>query len=135
MFMTKGHKRDVSLRRAFLFGIVINLLILALMLVISSAIVSTMSDPISAVGMGSVCALYLTALISGFITAKYKGEGGMLATLFSSLFFALTLLTVGLLSSGGSNIPLSMINCPVYVIISLIGGVLARKRSRKKRHG
>ena len=135
MFMTKGHKREVSLRRAFLFGVIINLIILALTLVIGAAILSGMKNPIKNVGMGSVGALYLSAFISGFITAKYKGEGGVLATLLSSLFFSLTLFIVGLLTSGGTAMPLSTINAPVYVLISLIGAVLARKRSRKKRHG
>ena len=132
MVMANGHSKSITVKRAFFFGVIMNALFLILLLILGSAIISSTEDPIKSVGIGSVAVLYLSAFISGFITARRKGEGGFIPVLLSSLFFSLMLLMAGLVVSGGEPAPLSAINCPVYVVISLLGATLAKNRKRRR---
>ena len=132
-FMAKQHSKNISIKRAFLIGVTANALFLLFFIIVGAAIISGTNDPIRGIGPGSVAVLYLCALVSGFTISKYKGECGVLTALLSSLFFSLTLLIIGLLSSGGALVPLTAVNCPVYVIISLLGAYFARRRTSRRR--
>ena len=98
-----------------------------------SFILSLTKNPIAFIGICSFAALFLTGASSGFFTSKYKGEGGILPAGIGSVIFALILLGIGLIMTGGSLPALTLVNLPCFVILALVFAALAR-RKRKRKH-
>ncbi len=133
MKRTKGHAKSRGAGTALAFGIIFNAVLFVIVTFFASLIISRFNNPTGSMGMMSMLALYICALISGFSVAKFKGEGGALPSVMSSLIFTLILLTVGLILSKGGIPFVTAVNYIVYVLLSIGGALIACKRSNRRR--
>ena len=119
--------------KAILFSLIFTSATFFVFAFLISFIISLTKNPIAFIGISSFAALFLTGALSGFCTSKYKGEGGVLPAGLGSLTFALILLGLGLILSGGCLPALSLINLPCFVVLAIIFAALAGKK-RKRGH-
>ena len=119
--------------RALIFGILFNAAIFFITALASAIILSRTENPTAHVGLCGMICLFVTAASSGFAVSKYKGDGGVLPAVLSSLFFVLVVLMIGLISGKGKLPLISVINLASFMIISALAAILGRKRERKRR--
>ena len=112
-------------------GILINLCTYVLSALIFSVIAYTQSDPLGLEKAFSLVALLLCGAISGFAVAK-KSEKAYTATL-ASLAFALCLLLIGIITSGGVPRVGKIVNLAIFVAVSALTSKLASLKPSKKR--
>ena len=132
----KKHKfRKNCSNSALIFGTLLSVFSLLLSTLIFSFILSKLENPISLVGVGSLAALLTSAAISGFFTSKYKGEGGTVSAILSSLITCLLIFATGLIASGGKLGLSLLMNILCYLLVSSLFGKLASlKKRRRRRH-
>ena len=118
--------------RALVFGIIFSIIFFIATALICAVILSRTENPTAHTGLCGMIALFVTAAASGFATSRYKGEGGMLPAVLSSLFVALVMLMIGLVSGNGKLPLLSIINLGAFMVIGAIFAALGRKKERKR---
>ena len=134
--MSRTRKRGGAQRsgaRALVFGIILTAAVFFATALVCAVILSRTENPTAHVGISGMICLFLTAAVSGFAVSRYKGEGGVMPAVLSSLFFALVVLMIGLICSKGKLPLLSVINLGVFMIVSALGAILGRRRERKRR--
>ena len=95
------------------------------------AVVSFMSDdPTGRIKMFSVIALLLTGAACGAVMGRLFG--GVLKSVLSTLIFALAMLGVGLLFSGGVGIG-NAVNCALFVALSALTAKIATHTGKKSK--
>ena len=119
--------------RTRVFGIVLTAVIFLITALIGAVILGAMENPTAHVELCSMAALFITAASSGYATARYKGDGAILPSVLSSLFFVLVLLVIGLIGTSGRLPIVGVINLGTFMIISTLCAMLGRKRERKRR--
>lgn len=119
--------------KALLFSLIFTAVMFFVFAFLVSFIISLTKNPIAFIGISSFAVLFLTGAFSGFCTSKYRGEGGVVPAGLGSLIFALILLGIGLIMSGGSLPALTLINLPCFVVLAIIFAALAGKK-RKRKH-
>lgn len=119
--------------RALLFGIVFTAVTFIVLMLLGAVIAGRMENPTSRLGAVAICSLYITAAVSGLVTSKYKGEGGALPAVLSALAFALVLLIIGLIMTGGHIPAITVINLGAYVITALVFAVIGKRRASGRR--
>ena len=133
--MTK-HKhqvKDKSRFKALILGTVGQTLAFFIISFLLSILAYMTKDPLGLIGIISVSALVLTALISGFVISYRDGQGGVITAVLSSLLFTLIMLLSGFITGGG-KMPLScLINYIIYIAVTTLAAALARKRPRTHR--
>ena len=132
MSRTRGSAQR-SNARALIFGIFFTMAVFFAMALVGAVILSKTENPTAHVGLCSMVSRFVTAAAGGYATSKYKGEGGMLPAVLSSLFFVLVMLVIGLVSKNGKLPIVSVVNLVAFMIISTFGAMLGRKRERKRR--
>lgn len=91
------------------------------------------NDPAKSIGIFSLVTLVLSAVISGVVITRMKGEGGAKFAGLSSLSLVLILFFVALIIEKGS-VPLSaFMNYSCYVGISVIAAIFGKKREKRRR--
>ena len=133
MFKFKSHKRKRTNASAIALGLCLSVLSFLLLSFALSFILAMFRDPLSLIGMFSVAALLLSGAISGFVTAKYKGEGAILPVSVSSLCFALALLGIGLILTRGILPIISLINLFAYLVLTVGFAFIAIRSKRRRR--
>ena len=133
MKYTSQKRKSKSLRSSLLFGISFSTLSFFTLVLLSSIILSKIKDPLGASGIASFAVLFVTGALSGFFTAKYKGDNGIFPVLISAFVFVIALLGAGLIGCGGKVSSITFINLVSYVILAMLFAVLAKKRGRIKR--
>ena len=118
--------------RALVFGIIFSVVLFLATSLIGAVILSRIENPTAHTGLCGMIALFVTAAASGFATSRYKGEGGMLPAVLSSLFVVLVMLMIGLIRGGGGLPLVSVINLGAFMVISTLFAALGRKKERKR---
>ena len=118
---------------SLIFGIVFSALSLLALALISSLVLTTLKNPLGAVGICALPVLVLSGAISSLCTAKFKGSGGTGTAIISSLLFATILLFTGIIINGGHLPLLTMINLAVYLLVSVFISALTPRKSRKSK--
>ena len=126
-------KRARSSKSALIFGTVFTASIFFILTFCASILLSFTKNPLGASGIVSFAVLLLTGALSGFCTAKYKGDYGVLPSSASAIIFALILLGAGLIVSGGKIATVSLINLMCFVALAIIFAFLAKSK-RKRTH-
>lgn len=119
--------------RALIFGIIFTAAVFFISAFVGAIILSRTENPTAHVGVCGMAALFITAATSGFAVSRYKGDGGVLPAVLSSLFFALVVLVIGLICDKGKLPFISVINVGAFMIISTLSAMCGRKRERKRR--
>ena len=134
--MSRARTRSTAQRsgvRALIFGIIFTAAMFFITAFMAAIILSRTENPTGHVGLCSMICLFVTAAASGFAVSKYKGDGGVLPAILSSLFFALIVLMIGLIGGKGKLPLISVINLGGFMIISALSAILAKKREHKRR--
>ena len=132
--MKKHKRKEFGLTALMLLGAAFAIAVIVVVSFILSVISSLTKDPTSLIGAFSLLSLILSGAISGFVTSKVNGDGGVLVAVLSSVISAFTILAIGLIWKGGAiklSVPLNLI---VFIAVSVIASLLAKKITRKKRH-
>ena len=129
----KSQRRERSGAKAILFGTLMSLGLLFAVSAAASFVLLKLEDPISFLGAGSLASLLISGAISAFITAKYKGEGGFLSSLFSSLIFSLVIFSAALIIGKGKLGIGLLMNILCYLLISVLFAKLATRKAKRKR--
>ena len=124
-------KKSRSQRGALIFGTLFSAAIFLILTFCASVLLSFTKNPLGASGLTSFAVLLITGAISGFCTAKYKGECGILPSSASAVIFALILLGAGLIVSGGKIATVSLVNILCYVALAVIFAFLAKSKRRR----
>lgn len=119
--------------RALIFGIIFTVAVFFTAAFVCALIISRTENPTGHIGLCSMIVLFITAAASGFATSRYKGDGGMLPAVLSSLLFALIVLIIGLVGGKGKLPLINVINLGAFMLISALSAALGRKREKKRR--
>ncbi len=119
--------------RALVFGIIFTVAVFFITAFVSAIILSRTENPTGHVGLCGMVCLFVTAAASGFAVSRYKGEGGILPAVLSSLFFVLVVLMIGLIGGKGKLPFISVINLGAFMIINALSAMLGRKKERRRR--
>ena len=133
-------KRRRSKQRAphtvIIFGIIFSFAILTILSFISSFILANTQNPILSIKITSLVIILLTAAISGFAIAKYKGDLNFGISIFTSLAVTVIMLAISLISAKG-NVGGTFMNYGCYALISLffsfVGSRKAKTHHRRNR--
>lgn len=116
--------------RALIFGMILTAILIFGGAAICAIILSRTENPSSGIGVCAPTLLYLTAAISSFITAKYKGEGGALPAALASVLSAIIMLIVGLALTKGQLPLIGAVNFAAYAVIGTVTAILAKPKKR-----
>lgn len=130
--MKKRKRKDPGLGTLMLMGAGFALVMIVTVTFILAVISYMTSDPTSLTGALSLTALLVAGAISGYITSRVNGGGGVLVGILSAVISAAIILVIGLISKGGISVG-AFINTIAYVSISVIASVIGKKRIRKRK--
>ena len=134
--MKKHKRKEAGLTALMLMGAAFSLgLILAVSLILAAVSLLT-DDPTSMTGALSLAALLVAGAISGFVTSRVNGGGGVLVGVLATVIAAAVMLIISLVADGGRVNLGVLVNVGAYVAISVIASVLGKKRvgKRKRRY-
>ncbi len=133
--MLKGRKFSKSGGSFTLFmrGAVISIAILLALSFIAAVALSTSADPTRSVGIYSLAALILSAVISGITVSRTSGEGGVKIAALCALMITLIMMLTGLIVNKGRLPVGGIMNYVCYLGIFIFSAYLGRKKARKPR--
>lgn len=132
--MKRRKRKEFGLTALMLLGAAFALAVIIAVSFILSVISSMTKNPTSLVGAFSLLSLILSGAISGFVTSKVNGEGGVIVAVLSSVISAFTVLAIGLIWKGGAiklSVPLNLL---VFIAVSVIASLLGKKQPKRKKH-
>lgn len=120
-----------------LAGTALSIIVLALCILLASALLSLYFDPITLMPLCAMISLILCSVICSAAISAYGGEDGIKYGSLTALFFALVLFIIGLIASGSFH-PGAAISLLLYVCASLPSSIIAKrlfcgKRPRHRR--
>ena len=134
--MKKRRSKQRAPHTVIIFGIIFSFAILTILSFISSFILANTQNPILSIKITSLVIILLTAAISGFAIAKYKGDLNFGISIFTSLAVTVIMLTISLISAKG-NVGGTFMNYGCYALISLffsfVGSRKAKTHHRRNR--
>ena len=133
MKFSKQRRKGRGAGATIAFGILLSAISFPVLALLTSLIISTTENPLGTIGICSLLTLLLSGALSGFFTTKFKGSGGVGASLIASLLFALILFSAGLIVNKGSLPLVTTVNLFAYIIVSLSFSALAAKKKRRLR--
>lgn len=113
------------------FGIIFSFSAIIIISFIASAILMTSKNPTGSLSFVSFIAFLVAGAISGFIISRYKGDGGIGASVLVSLIFVAVMLAISLISAKGKVEGGAFMNLLCYMLISSFTAFLGRKREKK----
>ena len=118
-----------SAARTLGFGVLANIILCLLFALIAAAVLEKIKDPLGGLGIASMLTFFPTAVISGFMIPKFKGDGGTFIAFSAALTFVLLLFICSAITTRG-NIPISTIlSYLAYVVLEVIGSMLGKRRT------
>ena len=118
----------------FLLSLGISIASLLLCAFIMALICYSGKDPARSAGVFSLVALVLSAMTSGVVTTRIKGDGGAKFAGLSSLALMLLLFFVALIIEKGSVHPSAFMNYGCFVGVAILSAIIGRKREKRRRH-
>ena len=131
--MKKRKRKEFGLTTLVLLGAAFAVAIIIAVSFVMSIISYLTKNPTSLIGALSLITLILSGAVSGFVTSKVNGDGGVLVAILSSVISAFTILAIGLVWKGGAinfGVPL---NLGVFIAFSAIGAIFGKKMPKKNR--
>ena len=119
--------------RQLLVGIGISVLCVIISAFCATAAAGATDDPTGIMSIYSLVALLVSGAVSGFLLSRLL-EGGMGASMLSSLGTVILMLAVALFISGGTLSAGAAMNYLCYLGVALLSAFLGKKRGGKPRH-
>ena len=133
--MRKRKRKEPGLSALMLIGAGLSLVMIVAVTFIMAIVSYMTSDPTSLTGALSLASLLVAGAISGYVTSRTNGGGGVLVGVLATVIAAAVMLTIGLIASGGIGVG-AFINLGAYVSVSVLASVIGKKRvgKRKRRY-
>ena len=126
------HKKSQNPLASIGIGVLILVSFYALFVLISSAVLGGLDNPLGTLGIASIISFFPPAFISGFLISKMKGDGGIITAGASAFTVALLMFLCCAIMTDG-NVPLtSTLSYFAYIILAIMGGILGKRRSGRK---
>ena len=119
--------------RNIIFGITLSSALFLILAFIAALISSRLEDPSASVGITSLAAFLISGAISGFATARIRGDGSVKTPMLSALLFLLILFAVGMGLKKGSLPSIIMINLISYAVVFWLFALLGRRKKHRRR--
>ena len=134
--MKKRKRKEPGLTALMLMGAGFSLVTVLAVTFVLACISSLTSDPTSMTGWLSLAALLVAGAISGYVTSRVNGGGGVLVGVLATVIAAAVMLIISLISGGGKITLGVLVNVGAYVSVSVLASVLGKKRvgKRKRRY-
>lgn len=129
-FNFKGRKAKLEGIPLLLLLIALGVLLLLICSLVSSAIILSLNDPGSYIGVGALCAIIFSGGICGAITSLCT-DGNIRYSLIVSGTIALILLVVPLFAGG--KVAAGLMNSLCYFGLSVAAAPIFKKKKRKRR--
>lgn len=127
------HGENGGTVKALLLGLLFCLAAFLIVSLIAGAILYATENPTASLPVVSLGAFGLSGLFSGFFLASRRKTGSVLLSVLTALTFALLLLLVGIILTGGHLSGRVMMNHLCYLLAASLGAILAGMRGRKPR--
>ena len=127
------HGENGGTVKALLLGLLFCLAAFLIVSLIAGAILYATENPTASLPVVSLGAFGLSGLFSGFFLTSRRKTGSVLLSVLTALTFALLLLLVGILLTGGHLSGRVMMNHLCYLLTASLGAILAGMRGRKPR--
>ncbi len=127
---------DISLPLALCFGLIFSLIIMLITSLISSTILSVVENPSKILMLVGLIGFVSGGAVSGFSIAKFKGRGGAITSILSSLIFVVVMLIVSAILSRGHVSGAVFMNYLCYLLASSLFAYLGKgkeKRAQRRR--
>ena len=133
MHKNKG-RTNKNIYKSFLicFGLSVGIIVaVALLFALLSSI---LDDPTGNLGLFSLFALLISAAVSGFISSRIKGEGGVRFASLVALATVLIMLLINVITCGGKVNFGAFMNYICYFGVASLTALLGKKRSNHRKH-
>ena len=130
MKYSRHDRKNRPFIKVFVFGAVCNVCSFLALSFAASLILSGLKNPLALIGVSAFAVLTLTGALSGFLTSKFKGDGGALPSTVCAIILAASVLGAGLISGGGKVSFISPLNLISYLVFASIFAILAKKKRR-----
>lgn len=131
--MKKRSKREFGLTAMLLMGAAFAIAVLLGVSFILAVAANMMKDPTSLIGAFSLASLLITGIVSGSVTSRVRGDGGVLIGSLSSVIAGAVILIIGLVLTRGALSFGTVINVLAFIGVSVIASVIGKKKTGKKR--
>ena len=131
MLVSKIKKSVYSM---LLGGIIISVATLLLVSLICAMITYLTSDPLSVLGTMTLVSILLSAAISGIIQTRMFGTEGVKIATLTSLFIALVMMLIGLISNHGTLPTSGVMNYICYLLTAIFFSVVGRRHEGVRKH-
>lgn len=118
----------------FLISFAISVLLILLLSLLSALIVGSLEDPTKLLGLFSLGSLLISAAISGVISTRMKGEGGLGFAALVALSVVLIMLLINVIICSGKVSGASFMNYGCYMGVAVLSAFLGKKRDRHRKH-
>ena len=118
----------------FLICFSISALLILILSLISAMIVAGLKDPTKSIGIFSLGAILLSAVISGVICTRVKGEGGLRFALLVALSVVLIMLLINVIICNGKVSGGAFINYGCYLSLSTLSAYIGKKGEGRRSH-
>lgn len=128
--MKKHKRKEFTFPALLAMGSGFSLGLVPTVALLLSAVAYFTKDPSSMTGAFSLLSLLLAGGISGLVTSRVNGEGGVLIGILSAVISAAVMLAVGLIWRKGL-LPLgAVLNLAAYITVSVGAALLGKRRAR-----
>ena len=129
----KRTKNQLSPARAIFLRQIFSAATLFVLSIIFAVILSVMKNPIGSLKVTSLVALLASGAVSGIAIARRKGDGGVRCAIISAVIFALIIIAVSLIITGGKIGGLQFMNSLCYILVSALFALLPGRKKEKRR--
>ncbi len=133
MHKAKGKLTD-GVAKSFILCFSISVLLIILFSLISALIVGTLDDPTKNIGLFSLVAMILSAMVSGVICARIKDDSSLRFAALVGLAVVLIMLLINVIICSGRVSLGSFMNYGCYLGTYALSAFLGRKRNGHRRH-
>ena len=133
MHKAKGSFLD-SVAGGFILCFAISILLIVLFSLLSALILDGLKDPTKNIGMFSLGAMVLSAMLSGILCSRIKSEGGLRFASLVGLAVVLIMLLINVIISSGRVSLAAFMNYGCYLGAYILSAYLGRKRDGHHKH-
>ena len=133
MHKSKGSFLD-GVAGGFILCFAISILLIVLFSLFSALILGGLNDPTKNIGIFSLGSMVLSAMLSGVLCSRIKGESGLRFASLVGLAVVLLMLLINVIISNGKVSLAAFMNYGCYLATYILSAYLGRKRNGHHKH-
>ena len=132
MFKTKRTQNNTA--RDFVICFCLSSGVILVLSLICALIASSLSDPTANLGLFSLGAMILSAIVSGIFSVKYRKDCSIGYAALVALMVVLIMLLINVIISGGKISLGAFMNYGCYIGTYLLGALIAKHTGGRRKH-